>query len=649
MKSLLFILLLLASAAVCRGQIVDMDYDKKIIYADSIRLSPLTQANTVLSLLPELLERQTESLFVNYDIKLHGMSVGDARDVALTQIRLGDIEKIEITEDPLSTYNNNGTGGSIDITLRQTSKTKDTLWGSASMEMGYPWDVMPQLNMCYSKDKIRLTGIAMGEIYRATTTSTTTDYRDGKAIKSEATETKERFYNNMARCYLYYCPTPQQQVKFFVSEMSTADKYDIGAGEYKTRKTQSKMTLQSLLGYENNLSTGDKITTELQYAYTPAHAYTEDYSSQLYDNHNRAHTVSGNIEYKFNLLRGKKTDMGADLTAGMNGSATWRNEEVENTDLDFIDAREREYLSDINTFYVTPFVRFEGKFGKWRMKLQGNYQHYEYNVNLKDEPYNHACNDITAKMILEWRVASRQTVRIIADRELTRPTEGQIYPVLIYDPLAQIYSKGNEGLTPTLNHEVMVDYNGAFRWASSTLQICGALKYYHVSDIISDCIYEKTPPPGVIGLTLRYTSFINDGHADIVSANVMARYRHGAFAVATTANVYHNRLHTGEMKDSYKYFCVGVIPTLTWGKGWTAGMQMNYFSKVKAATVTTGDYVAGLFDITKTWERFCIHAFTRLSMTGRTRDVTKTDERSVSHYDYRMFPNEVGVGFVVRL
>ena len=65
MKSLLFILLLLASAAVCRGQIVDMDYDKKIIYADSIRLSPLTQANTVLSLLPELLERQIESLFVN--------------------------------------------------------------------------------------------------------------------------------------------------------------------------------------------------------------------------------------------------------------------------------------------------------------------------------------------------------------------------------------------------------------------------------------------------------------------------------------------------------------------------------------------------------------------------------------------------------
>lgn len=155
-KRHIIMLLLLAAAAVCRGQILDIDHDKKIIYADSIRLSPMTPAKTVLSLLPELLERPTESLFVNYDIKLHGMSVGDARDVTLTQIRLRDIEKIEITEDPLSTYNNNGVGGSIDITMRLTSKTNDTLWGSAAVETCYPWDVMPQMSICYSKDRIRI-------------------------------------------------------------------------------------------------------------------------------------------------------------------------------------------------------------------------------------------------------------------------------------------------------------------------------------------------------------------------------------------------------------------------------------------------------------------------------------------------------------
>ena len=648
-KRHIIMLLLLAAAAVCRGQILDIDHDKKIIYADSIRLSPMTPAKTVLSLLPELLERPTESLFVNYDIKLHGMSVGDARDVTLTQIRLRDIEKIEITEDPLSTYNNNGVGGSIDITMRLTSKTNDTLWGSAAVETCYPWDVMPQMSICYSKDRIRMAGIAMGEIYKATTTSTTTRYEDGYCRAEERTQTRERFYNNMARCYIYFYPTPQQQVKLFASEMSTADKYNFCTGEGRNRKTESKTTLQALAGYENSFKSGDKITAELQYAYSPAHSYSEDYESQLYDNRNRAHSVSGKLEFKKNMMCGKKTDNVAELTAGVNGSATWKNEEVENTNLIFYDAREREYLSDVNSFYVTPFVKFEGRYGRWRMKLQGNFQHFEYNVNLKDEPYNHVCNNVTAKMTLEWRVAERQSVRFIADRELTRPTERQIYPVMNYDPIETKYCKGNENLLPMFNHEVMIDYNGAFRWGRKTMQICGAVSYYHVSDIISDFVFKKTPPPGMIGLPMQYTSFVNDGHADIVSANVMARYRHGAFAVATTANVYHNRVKTGETSDHYDYFCVGVIPTVTWKKGWTAAVQMNYYSKVKAATVTTGDCVAGLFDITKTWETVSIHAFTRLSLTGRTRDVTRSGEHNVAYYDYRMFKNEVGVGIAVSL
>ena len=38
-KRHIIMLLLLAAAAVCRGQILDIDHDKKIIYADSIRLA----------------------------------------------------------------------------------------------------------------------------------------------------------------------------------------------------------------------------------------------------------------------------------------------------------------------------------------------------------------------------------------------------------------------------------------------------------------------------------------------------------------------------------------------------------------------------------------------------------------------------------
>lgn len=127
---------LLLAAVVCSlhaaSQAIETSFDKKIIHTDSLNMPRNTSASGLLTLLPELLQRPGNFLLSNYDIQVEGMSVGDAADVALYQMQMVDIEKIEVVESPLSSYQNNGQGGSINIILRSAGKDNDRLWGSAN-------------------------------------------------------------------------------------------------------------------------------------------------------------------------------------------------------------------------------------------------------------------------------------------------------------------------------------------------------------------------------------------------------------------------------------------------------------------------------------------------------------------------------------
>ena len=132
--AIITIISLLATCSMSAAtQAIEVSLDKKVIYADSLNLAPNTDVATMLSLLPELLERPGWSSITHYDIKIQGISVGNASDVTLYQLRLNDIEKIEISDSPVSSYLNNGQGGSIDITLREPLSRERKTWGSAAV------------------------------------------------------------------------------------------------------------------------------------------------------------------------------------------------------------------------------------------------------------------------------------------------------------------------------------------------------------------------------------------------------------------------------------------------------------------------------------------------------------------------------------
>ena len=68
--------------------------DKKVIYVDSLKFPKNTFVKDVLDIIPELLEREGDVLFPNYDVQYDGKSVGASRDVFLLETRLYQLEKM---------------------------------------------------------------------------------------------------------------------------------------------------------------------------------------------------------------------------------------------------------------------------------------------------------------------------------------------------------------------------------------------------------------------------------------------------------------------------------------------------------------------------------------------------------------------------
>ena len=128
MRKSLFLLMLVLSVQAF-GQALVTQFDKKVIYPDSLNLPRNTSAMTVITSLPELLQRPGDYILNNYDVQVDGMTIGSAVDVALSQLQVMDIDFIEVCESPVTSHFKNGQGGSINFVLRSKGGEKGKPWG----------------------------------------------------------------------------------------------------------------------------------------------------------------------------------------------------------------------------------------------------------------------------------------------------------------------------------------------------------------------------------------------------------------------------------------------------------------------------------------------------------------------------------------
>lgn len=648
---IIIVTLLTMSGMSAYGQAVEVSLDKKVIYADSLNLAPSTSVATVLALLPELLERHIAGLSAisNYDIKIQSMSVGDASsDATLYQLRLNDIEKIEVSDSPVSSYLNNGQGGSIDITLRQPAMSERNTWGSASLCATSATDVMGQANVAYRTERLLIRGIAMADYYYGTDESVEQSFEAGKpAGPAATTSTTSKFWSQMARAYCTYNPTQRDELKFNLSQHRSGkrDKINSDAADATnpTKQYTTTTELQCYAKYEHDFGLRSKLEVEAQYVYSPQVSSYNTGTLRYYDSHKYSHNLGGSVKLTASPLPATSDAHYLDLALGCNINKSWVSQSLENLDNTFVDASIMHNDASGGSLFLMPYISAESTLGNFSFKAEAQYNIFRRTMAVKDDFKQHRY-DFTCNMMAEWHINRAHTVRLTLNRALQRPSAEQSYPYLIYHPVDRVYSKGNVDLATVMLHQIGAEYVTYMRFGGHALQVNVGARYNHVGDIICQHNVGVTPPSGVIGLPLSYRTFINDGDNDIVSGNLMAIYSYRRVSISLAANLFHNDQQVSGGKDHYDYFNISLLPTWQLPGGWNTSAGIVYYSKVSRANSTLGACAHANLAVSKTLGPFNLSLYGTIGLDGKAKDSnTNAAEGSRSTKEYRPVSNRICV------
>lgn len=618
------------------AQSIQYNYDTKVIYTDSLQMPRNTLAYSLLIMLPEMLQRPGESLLSNYDVKINAVSVGNASDVALNQLMIADIEKIEISESPVSSYLNNGVGGSINLVLRSKPEDNRKTWGSVGLTTYYPADLAPQFLLNYNHDRFTFRTVLLGEIYRNTWNEdyVTKDLSEG-LINREHSDNDYRYRTQLGNVYLAYRPTDRDELKLELSETSNHLKtlvtpdYD----DAQLKRNHEKMfSLDAVLKY-NHLFNHAKLETEFHMGYSPQEQETFFGGFKNLSKDSRQSKMAGKVELKGDLLPSTgKTSM--EWSFGTTFNAVRANDEIFNRFM--INAADVDVNPMNNTHFIQPFAQLRMKSGKLKMQIRGELQHFCYELQRMEKDYNFSRNDVTGMFIAEWHFNSRRFLRLMLDRKLNRPSENQLFPLVLLDPESLSYQKGNPELHPVLSHEVSLDFISNHRVDDHVFSYNARLSYNMQNDLINSISATGDAVPN-------YMTYENNGDSKILNADFMALYRYRQFILSVTANGYHKQQILGGAESKYNYYNLSIYPQFNLADGWHGGVQATYYSKVKLQSGTLSDCCLTQMTVGKQWRHLFVYFYDRVTMHKQALDKSIVDGRKLFTY-YEMVPNCVGVG-----
>lgn len=638
-------------AAICmQAQSISTDFDKKVITTDSLNMPRHTNAMTLVTMLPELLQRPGDFILSNYDVQINDMSVGYAADVVLSQLQIANVEKIEITESPVASYLHNGQGGSINFVLRTYSEEIAPLWGSAGLTVSSYADVAPQFNIGYRKGKFMVQGLLVGELTDRSTTTHTEQFTDKGLTNQSVENTKNRFATETARAYLQFDFTERDRLKFNISEsftyndkLSTTDYNDAAAITQDKRATN----LHLHLNYKHSTAR-NSLTVQAEYIYNPTRSLYDQPTDHYYRTKANSNNLMGKLEFK-QLLWSAPSASGrantGELTVGSNFNAVLANETVAFAQRANYAHPETRNTPQNDTYYVMPYLTLTFQFGKLRLKAMGEFQRFKYLVDINQSPYTAVSNDFTGKLMAEWHFSQAHNLRLILDRKLQRPTSNQLYPFLTYQPMSMSYVQGNPGLKPQAANEAMVEYLGHLRFADlHRLTLNAAVSYNYVGNVISS--YYPNGNSGAsegLGATLHSLSYCNNGDTHIANANLMALYTYKAFSLSLVGNLYHNTANQGGTRSHYTYYNISLHPYFNLKDGWHGGARLVYYSRVNQPGGWLAGQATASMTVGKAWKHFSVFLSEELSFLQNLRDVTQSGSQRTEKSS-ALIGNVVGAG-----
>lgn len=596
-----------------------IENDKKILYTDRFNLPESATIIEALSILPELLSRSNESILTNYNVKIDGFSLGASYEGTLSQIRLGQVQKIEVSESPIDSYNSNGVGGSINIILKPLD---DGFSGEAALSAYSLFEVKPMVNLGYRKNVFTVRGIAEFDHYRPhDLNSYTQGYVDGKEVPYSTTDSTDRKYTSeTVRILMEYRPTERDEFKLRLSEHYAWDDKnqftDTKQGDVSTKADKlfngTKLSIDANTRFKHTFTSGSKFLLEATYSYTPAENNTRFSDHRTIGTDNLKNSISGKLEYEHHF-RTARPDNFTRLFLGANLNNT-TTEKYYGLRYDSSPDQEVNINSVIHTWFISPYAKIDVKAGNWRLKAEAEYQNFNYYVRggTDNKKYDTRRGDLTGKIMAGWQINSNNHLQLIFDRKLQRPSGSMLYPYLTFNPDYNRYEYGNTDLIPMTINELSLNYITNFTRGVHSFVFNGKVSYMNVNDLLT---------PSQFTDQTTYTKYLNKGVNNIISGQVTAIYRISSlFNLSLTGNVYNNHKNVDETVDDYTYCNLSVFPSFTFRRNWGVSSRLTYYSPVTTRDSEIGAATTLSLTVSKSWNRFSAYIFGIVPLNGRSVD-----------------------------
>lgn len=435
-RYLVILIVCLLSSATIQAEVhnpVKVDFEKKVIYVDSLTLPKSINVGALLRLLPELLQRSGDYITSYYEVQVDGVAMGESTDAVLAILQVEDIERLEVSNSPTASDLNGGMSGAINLILRPLANKKKDLSGKVAVGVSTEWSAMGDLLLDYKSDKLNVRGLAFGEAYKQS--------KKNKFFINDVpdSETEETFNNQMARAMISFTPNSRNTLKLTLTESFNYDRqklYEFNDMDidnitpetmpYFTIRTQSNQ-INVRLNYDYLLGKSHKLSVSGNYTHSSTRAKTgelDDIStSNLTINNNAEGAISLTGNWKINDDKGSWG-----YKVGTRGATSSFNKQVQpQGELTFI-------------------------YGPIRFKAAAEYQWNDDEIN-----------DWTGRMTLAWSINKNNRLRLLMHRQLRLPW--------------------------LVSKEIGLDYLTDIRWDRHLLTMNGGVNYCKTKDIPEETSY----------------------------------------------------------------------------------------------------------------------------------------------------------------
>lgn len=265
----------------------------KHINVARLGLSPHTTVYEALQLFPEVLSRGYSDNLSTYSVSIDGFSLGVAKDEALYQMTISELKEIVISDDPTSSYDSDGVGGSINLV---TKTVPDGLSGNGQLDVSTEKDVLVSTSINYRRPKLLLQGYIKAEYFDIGSRATVKNYMDEVFVSSVDSSYNTRGGGGQIKLALTYTPTDKDNLKVSFWQRYSNDIDTITEDSFVSEKLGTGSGTFVRLNYSHRFNYLHSLSINGSYSYTPVKSSDKD-SKTFSLRWSRPHSANAAVDY----------------------------------------------------------------------------------------------------------------------------------------------------------------------------------------------------------------------------------------------------------------------------------------------------------------------------------------------------------------